>query len=217
MKPTILCLACIFRYYYVTDVLGFSTEFLSLSNTLMWAVMLFGVTVAKRVAAADYGVAFFWGQIARSVINLFTMALVLRLNIPLGVPDEVFAIGTDAVETLIGRVVQLPFLTMAAKLTPPGAEATLFACFMSLSNFGRQLGSLLGVWLVSSLGIARGSYDNLWVALALRSALMLVPLPLLRWAFPPSRPTNSCAKKASSVVPTCSEELLHRAGKRKVE
>ena len=73
----------------------------------------------------------------------------------------------------------------AAALTPPGAEATLFACFMSLSNFARQLGSFFGVGITAALGIGRGQYELLWLALTLRTVLMLPPMLLVRRLVPP--------------------------------
>ena len=41
----------------------------------------------------------------------------------------------------------MPVLVLAAKLCPPGMEATLFATLMSISNAGSVTGSLVGAGL----------------------------------------------------------------------
>jgi ABC-type multidrug transport system permease subunit len=56
----------------------------------------------------------------------------------------VFGVARLQLETVIGRIMLLPFLSMAAKLTPRGVEATMFACFMSIYNFSHQASAFWG-------------------------------------------------------------------------
>merc|ERR1712166_230207 len=85
-----------------------------------------------------YRSAFFWGSFALMLCTLNTLALVTRANVRVGLPDRLFMLGSDSVETLISRIMMLPFLTLAAKLTPEGMEATCFGFFRLL--FDRLLG-----------------------------------------------------------------------------
>lgn len=87
-----------------------------------------------------------WGGVVKIVMSLSTLVLALRLNLAWGVSDEVYVGVCDAVETAVGRVLMLPFLSLAAKLTAlnPGCEATLFALFMSVYNLSSTAGSYWG-------------------------------------------------------------------------
>jgi len=113
----------------VTEELGFTTEFLSMASTLMWGVMLVGTVAAKKCFGdgSSYAKAFWWGQLASAACNIFTIALVLRWNVLVGIPDKAFVLVTDSVETVLSRIMMLPFLTMAAKLTPAGVRRRIIA------------------------------------------------------------------------------------------
>jgi len=47
-----------------------------------------------------------------------------------GISDSIFAIGDNAVAPIARRFYSMPMLLLAAKLCPPGMEATLFASIM---------------------------------------------------------------------------------------
>lgn len=88
------------------------------------------------------------------------------------------------VETILGQIMLLPFLSLAAKLTVPGVEATLFATFMSIHNLSYTLGSFVGISICTYLELEAGAYDNLWLAIVIRSGLMLVPLAFTHLCIP---------------------------------
>lgn len=74
----------------------------------------------------------------------------------------------------------MPVLVLAARLCPPGVEATLFATLMSISNGGGVCGGLLGAWLTQFLGVTSQNFNNLALLLIICNATSLLPLPLLR-------------------------------------
>lgn len=55
-------------------------------------------------------------------------------NRALGVSDRVFAVLDSSLLRCLGELAQMPLLVLAARLCPPGLEATLFAALMSLLN-----------------------------------------------------------------------------------
>eukprot|EP00041_Stephanoeca_diplocostata_P006232 m.78740 g.78740 ORF g.78740 m.78740 type:complete len:494 (+) comp16249_c0_seq1:286-1767(+) len=173
-------------YFYVTDELKFSNEFLSAMGTAMWGMSIVGNYVAKRTMTEGYSYAnaFWWGRLALTMFNVFSLTLVMGWNQSLGVPDHVFIVFGDAVETVLGQVMLLPFLSLAAKLTVPGVEATLFATFMSIHNLSYTVGSFVGVSICSYLGLRAGNYDNLWIAIVVRFGMMLIPLAFTRLCIP---------------------------------
>lgn len=73
----------------------------------------------------------------------------------------------------------MPILVLAARLCPPGVEATLFATLMSISNGGGVAGGVLGAGLTQFLGVTSQNFDNLALLLVLCNASSLLPLPFL--------------------------------------
>jgi phosphate/sulfate permease len=74
----------------------------------------------------------------------------------------------------------MPVLVLAAKLCPPGMEATLFATLMSVSNAGSVTGGLVGAGLTKFLGVTRESFENLTVLIIVCNLSSFLALPLLR-------------------------------------
>lgn len=73
----------------------------------------------------------------------------------------------------------MPILVLAARLCPPGVEATLFATLMSISNGGGLTGGVLGAGLTEFLGVTSKNFDNLALLLVICNASSLLPLPFL--------------------------------------
>ena len=95
----------------------------------------------------------------------------------------------------------LPFLTMAAKLTPSGMEATFFSGFMSVHNFGQQVAGLSGSYLTEYLRISKDDFSNLWIAVGIRAALMVVPVMIVHQLVPHTIRTD-CEAKQIKLKPT---------------
>ena len=56
--------------------------------------------------------------------------------------------GDEIFYDFVYKLNQMPFLIYAAKLCPAGMEASMFALFMGLSNFGVSSGRYLGSFLL---------------------------------------------------------------------
>ena len=137
--------------------------------------------------------------VAGAVLSSTQLLLVTGASRAAGVPDAAFVLADAAVLSALGQAAFMPVLVLAAKLCPPGVEASLFAALMSVLNGGSAAGSALGGALTSALGVgaagaggaaggvaasaaaARGGADwsNLPLLVGLCSLLSLAPLPLL--------------------------------------
>jgi len=71
------------------------------------------------------------------------LLLVTHTNRALGIDDHWFR-ATASSLTVMGQVAYMPVLVLAARLCPPGVEATLFALLMSVSNLGGLLSYQFG-------------------------------------------------------------------------
>jgi hypothetical protein len=105
--------------------------------------------------------------------------LVTGMNRILGISDQWFSIGDSLVLTVLGQVSFMPILVLAARLCPPGVEATLFATLMSISNGASVTGGFLGAGLTRLLGVTSNNFQNLALLVLLCNLSSLLPLPFL--------------------------------------
>ena len=109
------------------------------------------------------------------------LLLVTHANRTLGIDDRWFSLGDSLVLTVMGQIAYMPILVLAARLCPPGVEATLFALLMSVSNlasvFSYQFGALMMRWF----GITQDNFDLLWLLVLITNVSTLLPLPFLQW------------------------------------
>ncbi|XP_047330381.1 folate-biopterin transporter 1, chloroplastic [Impatiens glandulifera] len=167
-------------FYFTTNKLGFTPEFLGRVKLVTSVASLLGVGLyngfLKNVPLRKiFLVTTFFG----SALGMTQVFLVTGLNRQLGISDEWFAIGDSLIITVLGQASFMPVLVLAARLCPEGMEATLFATLMSISNGGSVLGGLLGAGLTEFFGVTRERFDNLATLIVLCNLSSLLPLPLL--------------------------------------
>ncbi|TYJ14671.1 hypothetical protein E1A91_A10G131900v1 [Gossypium mustelinum] len=167
-------------FYFTTNKLGFTPEFLGRVKLVTSVASLVGVGLyngfLKRVPLRKI---FLATTIIGTAFGMTQVLLVTGLNRQLGISDEWFAIGDSLILTVLGQVSFMPVLVLAAKLCPEGMEATLFATLMSISNGGSVVGGLLGAVLTQVFGVTKDKFDNLSSLIILCNLSSLLPLPLL--------------------------------------
>ena len=132
----------------------------------------------------------FWAQLLYGVSGLLDLILVLRLNLRIGLPDYFFVVIDEAVSRMIGRIKWMPLLVLSSKLCPAGIEGTFFALIMSIDHVGLLSSTWAGGLLLHILKVTRTQFDNLWMAILIRSVLRMVPIGLL-FLIPRSDPNLS--------------------------
>ncbi|KAG8098535.1 hypothetical protein GUJ93_ZPchr0013g34149 [Zizania palustris] len=132
-------------FFFVTNKLEFTPEFLGRVTLVTSIASLLGIGVynwfLKKVPMRKI---FLTTTIFGTALGMTQVLLVTGLNRNLGISDEWFSIGDSLIITVLGQASFMPVLVLAAKLCPPGVEATLFATLMSISNAGGVTGGLLG-------------------------------------------------------------------------
>ncbi|KAL6533826.1 hypothetical protein OROHE_013659 [Orobanche hederae] len=121
----------------------------------------------------------FWAQTLSCLSGILDLALVLRWNLKLGIPDIFFVVVDSSVSQLIGRLKWMPLLVLSSKLCPPGIEGTFFALLMSIDNAGLLTSSWLGGLLLHVLNVTRTRFNNLWLAVLIRNIMRVGVLFLL--------------------------------------
>ncbi|MGL6136882.1 MAG: folate/biopterin family MFS transporter, partial [Planktothrix sp.] len=124
---------------------------------------------------------FFWSTIISTLLGMTMLLLVTHTNRTLGIDDHWFSLGDSLILSVMGQIAYMPVLILAARLCPPGVEATLFALLMSISNLAGLISYQLGGVLTYYLGITETNFDQLWLLVMITNLSTLLPIPLIHW------------------------------------
>ncbi|CAI5488437.1 unnamed protein product [Closterium sp. Naga37s-1] len=177
--------------YWYTKAEGgprFSKDFMGVVFAMGRVGLLIGVFVYHRCfKAASYRTLLLFTLLLLFVTGFLDLVIITRVNITLGIPDHFFVLGDTAISDAVRRLELMPILVLAARLCPPGIEATLFAFCMSLMVFGEHCAAWQGALMLHLLGVRKDSYEQLWLAVVLRNLFRLLPMAFL-WLLPEGGP-----------------------------
>ncbi|WRX27989.1 Biopterin transporter family - like 4 [Theobroma cacao] len=170
-------------FYWYTDAKegpSFSQEVVGSIFSVGAVGSLFGVLLYQNfLKNHPFRDVLFWAQLLYGMSGLLDLVLVLRINLKLGMPDYIFVVIDEAVSRLIGRIKWMPFLVLSSKLCPAGIEGTFFALIMSIDHIGLLSSAWSGGLVLHILNVTRTQFDNLWIAILIRSLLRLIPIGFL--------------------------------------
>lgn len=169
-------------FYFTTNDLGFEPEFLGRVRLVTSVAALAGVWVFQRfLKAIAVRKIFFWTTVLSAILGMTTLLLVTHTNRTLGIDDHWFSLGDSLALTMMGQVAYMPVLVLAARLCPPGVEATFFALLMSVTNLASLLSHETGALLMFWFGINETNFETLWLLVVITNFSTLLPLPLVSW------------------------------------
>jgi len=167
-------------FYFYTNELHFNPEFLGRSQLVGSLASLAGIVLYNRVFSSvpikDYLSRI---QVTAVTLGFLPILLATRANLALNIPDQMFVLGDDVIQTVAGELAHMPILVLAAQLCPRGIEATLFALLMSALNAASFLSSSLGAWLTHILEVTDSDFTNYAFLLLICNLSGLLPLALL--------------------------------------
>ncbi|CAL9046827.1 probable folate-biopterin transporter 2 [Musa acuminata AAA Group] len=170
-------------FYWYTDKKSgpsFSQETIGFIFSFASVGSLLGVLLYQNILKEyPFRQLLFWSQLLTGLAGMLDLALVLRLNLKIGLPDYFFAVIDESVSHLISRIKWMPLLVLSSKLCPSGIEGTFFALLMSIDNFGLLTSSWAGGLLLHLLKVTRTEFSNLWAAILIRNIMRVIPLVLL--------------------------------------
>ncbi|MBD1909536.1 MULTISPECIES: folate/biopterin family MFS transporter [unclassified Leptolyngbya] len=167
-------------FYFTTNELGFSSEFLGRVRLVTSLASLVGIWTFQRFfRAVSFRKLFAWTMVISSALGMTMLLLVTHANRALGIDDHWFSLGDSLILTVMGQIAYMPVLVLAARLCPPGVEATLFALLMSVTNLAGLLSYELGAGMMHWLHISESNFTNLWLLVVLTNLSTLLPFPFL--------------------------------------
>jgi hypothetical protein len=186
----------------------------SAGNPCISTIFYSWVLVAGRVALAlgvwayvnvlqgwSYRRVFTLTQALMAAAALLDYVWVLRLNLEVGISDEVAVLfGDEVIRDFAYKLNQLPFLIYSAKLCPSGVEASMFALFMGLSNFGKDAASFLGSALMQAYGgVAKPHFEHLGSCLLIQALLKAVPILFVPLLVPQGTPRDTAKEMGAGA------------------
>lgn len=131
------------------------------------------------------------------LVNLISIIVFRRWNRVLGIPDEVFVLGTEAIQHVVRAWVWIPGVVMISQICPKDVEATMYALLAGGSNLGYNLAEHFGAVELDLLGIRpngtaneSSQFDNLWIASLIASVFPLITVVMVPYLIPDVRQTD---------------------------
>ncbi|MFB2891890.1 folate/biopterin family MFS transporter [Aerosakkonemataceae cyanobacterium BLCC-F50] len=189
-------------FFFTTNELGFGPEFLGRVRLVTSLASLIGIWLFQRffknVPFRNY---FVWTSLFSAALGMTALLLVTHTNRTLGIDDHWFSLGDSLILTVMGQIAYMPVLVLAARLCPPGVEATLFALLMSVTNLAHLLSYQLGALLMHWLGITEHNFQSLWILVIIANLSALLPLLFINW-LPKGDPQAEISEQYIQPVPT---------------
>ena len=207
-------------FFFTTNELHFEPEFLGRVRLVTSIASLVGIWIFQRfLKTVPFRVIFGWSTVISTVLGMTMLLLVTHTNRALGIDDHWFSIGDSLILTVMGQIAYMPVLVLAARLCPPGVEATFFALLMSITNLAALLSHELGAVLMYLLGITETNFNAMWLLVLIANLSNLLPLPFLNW-LPDANfqegetaktlPSASAQNTNQAFVPDLMPELMMR-------
>ena len=194
-------------FFFTTNDLGFDPEFLGRIRLVTSLAALFGIWIFQRfLKAVAVRRIFLWSTLLSAALGMTTLLLVTHANRALGIGDQWFSLGDSLILTVLGQIAYMPVLVLAARLCPPGVEATMFALLMSVSNLAGILSHESGALIMHGLGITDTNFQQLWILVVIANVSTLLPLPLLNWL--PDKEAENAVLEAKDAPPVPLDALL---------
>eukprot|EP01017_Pseudomicrothorax_dubius_P035418 TRINITY_DN4955_c0_g2_i1.p1 TRINITY_DN4955_c0_g2~~TRINITY_DN4955_c0_g2_i1.p1 ORF type:complete len:515 (+),score=48.22 TRINITY_DN4955_c0_g2_i1:62-1606(+) len=169
-------------FYFYTNVLKFSPEFMGVLRIISAASAIIAVWVYNRyLAKFSFKKVFAWTTVLGVLVSMTQLILVTRLNQEWGIPDKFFCFGDSLVVQMLGEINGMPILVLACQMCPKNIEGTMYALLMSSFNFASMISAQSGALLTYFLGVNESNFDNLWLLLLLTNLMYLLPLALLSY------------------------------------
>ncbi|MBD2776371.1 folate/biopterin family MFS transporter [Iningainema tapete] len=203
-------------FFFTTNELHFEPEFLGRVRLVTSIASLAGIWIFQRfLKTVPFRVIFGWSAVISVTLGMTMLLLVTHTNRALGIDDHWFSLGDSLIISAMGQIAYIPVLVLAARLCPPGVEATLFALLMSVTNLAGLVSHEFGALVTYWLGINETNFDAMWLLVTITNLSRLLPLLFLNWlpaadAETPTLPPASAKEEQKSFLSNLMSKLMPR-------
>ncbi|CAE6909656.1 unnamed protein product [Symbiodinium natans] len=159
-------------------------------------------------------------SLAYALANGLSVLAYKRINIKYGIPDPIFMLASNALQTVLGQLSWMPMTVMLAQLVPSGLESVMYALLSASMSLGFAIANYAGALVLNQLGVTpRGAteedakFDNLWIASLISACGPVVPLLLVRILIPAGRQTDRLLTDADGGSATAGSLYQRRCAK----
>ncbi|MEH2051024.1 folate/biopterin family MFS transporter [Nostoc sp.] len=204
-------------FYFSTNELHFEPEFLGRVHLVTSFASLAGVWIFQRfLKSIPFRVIFAWSTVLSSILGMTMLLLVTHTNRLLGIDDHWFSLGDSLILTVMGKITFMQVMVLAARLCPPGVEATLFALLMSVFNSAATVSHAFGALITYWLGITATNFESLWLLVLITNLSTLLPLPFINWLPAAEEQTETPKDGEKAFLPDLMSELVLREPESKI-
>lgn len=150
---------------------------------------------------------FYAGNIVAALIHTSTVLVFTRYNLVLGIPDQVFMVGTVLIQALTSQALWVPSMVMLSHMCPKNMEATLFALMAGCSNIGSRIAEFFGAALLDAYGVTpsghrkeSAKFENLWIVALIAALAPLVTMFMIPFMVPNATQKETILQEDASAV-----------------
>jgi len=167
-------------FYFYTNELKFSPLIMGRLKLIYGIASVSGIWIFNKFLRNIGFKKIMWTTTILSMIfNMFSIILVKRINIELGIPDFIFCMTADALTTALAEINVMPLLVLACNICPKNIEGTLYAFLMSVLNLGSLFSNQIGSYLTSYLKISSNDFSHLSILIIIANIVYIIPMPSL--------------------------------------
>lgn len=167
-------------FFFYTNRLNFTPMAIGRLKLVYGIASICGIYAYNRfLKDISFKKIIFFSTCLSSMFSLTSLMLVERINIKLGIPDFIFCMGADALNTALSEINMLPILVLACNICPKNIEGTLYAFLMSVVNMSSLFANQIGSVISYSLGITSQNFTNFRYFILIANFSSFLPLPFL--------------------------------------
>lgn len=174
-------------YFYTDRCPGtpnFSYTFYTACGIILGGIFgLLGVFLFQKIQHNTLSQIFCGVTLVQIVVGTFELAQVSRLNIELGISDElVYVLGEAMVAPVVSMMLYLPMFILTSRLVTRGSEALTYAILAGTQNLGTMVSTTIGNYFIATYSIGNCNFEGLPTGVLIGKMvlpLMVVPLALV--------------------------------------
>ncbi|EKX72396.1 BT1 folate/biopterin transporter family protein [Theileria equi strain WA] len=171
-------------FYFMTEGLKFEPELFGRLAVIQTVASIVGIYCSSRwLKRADPRLFFMFSTLLIATFSFFSLVVVKRWNVKLGLPDAIFVITDNIIVELVTEIYALPIYAMVTRICPEGIESSVYSMLWSVQVIGGNVNVYLSCLTMYMFGLDGKHFERLASFLVMCTILHLLPI-LFVWMIP---------------------------------